>query len=121
VDKSGKIKIVIPNPGILPMNSLETTTEELFDRCLALTVKGPYFLVQKAGPCMSAGSRVVLLSTTSNIASTVTPTYFLYNASKGAIDQTVLVMSKELAAKGIMVNAATPGPTGTELFLKGNV
>lgn len=29
------------------------------------------------------------------------------------------VMSKELAKKGIMVNCVAPGPTSTDLFLKG--
>ncbi len=119
VDMFGKIDIVIPNAGVLPMNNLETTTEATFDKCFALNVKGPYFLVQKAVPYMSAGSRVILLSTTVNVASTVTPNYLLHCASKGAIDQMARVMSKELAAKGIMVNAVAPGPTATELFLKG--
>lgn len=31
----------------------------------------------------------------------------------------VRVMSKDLAAKGISVNAVAPGPTGTELFYQG--
>lgn len=29
------------------------------------------------------------------------------------------VMSKDLARKGIMVNCVSPGPTATDLFLKG--
>lgn len=68
---------------------------------------------------MSAGSHVILLSTTLNVISTVIPNYLLYNATKGAIEQMVRVMSKELASKGIIVNAVASGPTGTELFLKG--
>lgn len=119
VNKFGKIDLVIPNAGVLPMSTLEMTTEETFDKTFALNVKGPYFLVQKAVPYMTAGSRVILLSTTVNVVSTVTPNYLLYAASKGAIDQMVRVMSKDLASKGIMVNAVAPGPTGTELFLKG--
>jgi 3-oxoacyl-[acyl-carrier protein] reductase len=46
VGKFGKIDILVPNAGILPMKDLETTTEEDFDQCMALNVKGPYFLVQ---------------------------------------------------------------------------
>lgn len=119
VERFGKIDIVIANAGILPMNNLETTTEAIFDRAFALNVKGPYFLVQKARPHMSAGSRVILLSTSLNVASIVGPNYLLYTATKGAIDQMVRVMSKDLAAHGIIVNAVAPGPTATELFLKG--
>ena len=46
IDKFGKIDILIPCAGMLPMSPLESTTEELFDNIFALNVKGPYFLVQ---------------------------------------------------------------------------
>lgn len=69
-----------------PSNNLETTTEESFDKCFALNVKGPYFLVRKATPLMAAGSRVILLSMSLNVASTVTPNYLLHSTTKRAID-----------------------------------
>lgn len=68
---------------------------------------------------MREGSHIVFLSTTLTAASTVTPNYLLYCATKGAIEQMVRVMSKGLAGKGISVNAVSPGPTATELFLRG--
>ena len=46
VDKFGKIDILIPNAGVLPMKDLEHTTEQDFDNTFALNVKGPYFLAQ---------------------------------------------------------------------------
>ena len=46
VTKFGKIDILIPNAGIMPMRDLEHTTEEDFDRVYNITVKGPYFLAQ---------------------------------------------------------------------------
>lgn len=46
VEKFGKIDILIPNAGIMPMRDLEHTTEEDFDRVYNITVKGPYFLAQ---------------------------------------------------------------------------
>ena len=119
VDRFGKIDILVPNAGILPMKTLEATSEEDYDKCMTLNVKGPYFLVQKAIPHMQKGSRVVLLSTTLCAASTVTPNYMLYLTSKGAIEQMTRVMAKELGPKDIAVNAVAPGPTATELFLKG--
>jgi len=68
---------------------------------------------------MSAGGRIVFFSTTLAAASTVTPNYLAYCASKGAVEQLTRVMSKDLARKGIMVNCVAPGPTATELFMKG--
>ncbi|KAI4130842.1 MAG: hypothetical protein LQ338_001519 [Usnochroma carphineum] len=119
VDRFGKIDIVIANAGVAPMKDLEHTTEEDFDMTMAVNVKGPYFLCQKAAPHMPSGSHVILLSTSLCINSAVLPHYLLYNASKGAIEQMNRVMAKDLARKGIAVNAIAPGPTGTELFYKG--
>lgn len=120
VSTYGKIDILIPNAGILPMKDIQSTTEADFDLAFGLNIKGPYFLVQKALPHMANGSSIILLSTSLNYASTVQGPYTLYCATKGAIDQIVRLLSKDLLAKkGINVNAIAPGPTGTELFFKG--
>jgi len=119
VQKFGKIDVLVPCAAILPMKDLEHTSEADFDDTVRLNVKGPYFLVQKAAPHMPEGSHVVLISTSLTVASMVTPGYLLYNTTKGAIEQMTRVMSKDLARKGIVVNAVAPGPTGTELFFKG--
>ncbi|OCK83375.1 putative oxidoreductase [Lepidopterella palustris CBS 459.81] len=119
VDKWGKIDILVANAGIMPMRDLERTTEEDFDRVMAVNVKGPYFLVQKSTPHMPPQSHIILLSTTLCAASTVLPPYLLYLTSKGAIEQMTRVLAKDLGRKGIAVNAVAPGPTATELFLKG--
>jgi 3-oxoacyl-[acyl-carrier protein] reductase len=120
VSKFGRIDILVPNAGMMPMADIETTTEETFDRTFNLNVKGPYFLVQKALPHMAPGSSIVLLSTTQCHASTVTPPYTLYCATKGAIEQLTRLLSKDLLAKkGIRVNAIAPGPAATDLFLEG--
>lgn len=120
VEKYGKIDILIPNAGILALKDIESTTEADFDRSFALNVKGPYFLVQKALPHMPRGGSIILISTTQNHASSVAAPYTLYCSTKGAIEQLVRVLSKDLQAqKGIRVNAIAPGPTGTELFYEG--
>jgi len=115
----GKIDILIANAGILPMKDLASTTELDFDQTFGLNVKGPYFLAQKAAPHMPAGSHIIFFSTTLCAASTVMPNYLLYVTTKGAIEQMTRVLSKDLARKDISVNCVAPGPTGTELFLKG--
>lgn len=115
----GKIDILVPNAGILPMIDLKNTSEDDFDQIYKLNVKGPYFLVQKALPHMASGSHIVLLSSTITGASNVMPSYLLYSTTKGAVEQMVRVMSKDLMRQGICVNAVAPGPTATELFFKG--
>ncbi|KAL8782661.1 MAG: hypothetical protein Q9213_005200 [Squamulea squamosa] len=119
IEKFRKIDILIPNAATGTTKDLEQTTEEDFDYTMALNVKGPYFLCQKAVPHMAPGSHIILLSTSLCINSGLTPNYLLYVTSKGAVEQMTRVMAKDVARKGITVNAIAPGPTGTELFYKG--
>lgn len=51
--------------------------------------------------------------------STIAPSYLLYVTTKGAVEQMTRIMCKDLASKGIVVNAVAPGPTATEMFYKG--
>jgi 3-oxoacyl-[acyl-carrier protein] reductase len=68
---------------------------------------------------MAHGSHIVFFSITLCAASMMTPNYLMYVTTKGTVKQMARVMSKDLARKGISVNAVAPGPTGTDLFFKG--
>lgn len=46
VDRFGRIDIVIANAGSLPIRDLASTSEQDFNHCMDLNVKGPYFLIQ---------------------------------------------------------------------------
>ncbi|KAH7319394.1 hypothetical protein BKA65DRAFT_101415 [Rhexocercosporidium sp. MPI-PUGE-AT-0058] len=115
----GRLDILVACAGIMQLNELESISEEEFDVTFNLNVKGPLFLAQKAAPHMTTGGRIILFSTTLCAASTIAPNYLAYVSSKGAIEQMTRVLSKDLARKGIMVNAVAPGPTATDLFMKG--
>ena len=119
VERFGKVDVVIPNAGMMPMKDLEHTTEDVFDRIYNLNVKGPYFLAQKAAPHMPEGGRIIFVSTGIARNSAVPPAYLLYASTKGAVEQMTRVLSKDLGRKGITVNAIAPGPTATDLFFEG--
>lgn len=120
VERFGRIDIVIANAGSLPIRDLASTSEQDFNDCMDVNVKGPYFLIQKAVPHLHPGARVILVSSALCHVSTVSPPYLLYLTTKGAIEQMIRVLAQDLGPKEITVNAIAPGPTDTELVTPGN-
>ncbi|KAI0020785.1 NAD(P)-binding protein [Xylariomycetidae sp. FL0641] len=117
----GRLDVVVANAGSLALADLAHTTEAQFDAAYALNVKGPFFLAQRAAPHLPAGGggRLVFLSSGVARNSALAPAYALYVSTKGAVEQLVRALAKDLARQGVTVNAVAPGPTATELFMNG--
>ncbi|GBE89711.1 Versicolorin reductase 1 [Sparassis crispa] len=115
----GKLDILVLNAGIMGNASLTEVTEEFFDRHFQVNVKAPFFMVKAAAPLMKSGGRIILFSTSLTQNSMIAPNYLVYAATKGAVEQMTRVLSKDLGAKGLTVNAISPGPIDTDLFRTG--
>lgn len=106
------LDILVNNAGVYPMGTLETTTEEDFDRTFAVNVKGLFFTTQEAVKRMPQGGRVINISTT--LTRVGSNSMLAYSASKGAVDILTRDMALALGPKGITVNAINPGLVRTE-------
>lgn len=108
---SGRLDIVVANAGVGDYAPLGKITEEEYEQTTSINFKGTIFTVQKALPLLSAGASVTLLS--SSAALRATPGPGVYAATKAAIRSLARTWAAELAARGIRVNALTPGPIET--------
>jgi 3-oxoacyl-[acyl-carrier protein] reductase len=113
----GKIDVLINNAGIMITKLLKDTTDEDFSRQFDINVRGTFNTMREAATKLANNGTIINLSTT--LTRVMIPTYGTYVATKGAVEQLTRVFAKEVGSRGITVNAVLPGPTNTELFIKG--
>lgn len=117
LDTFGKIDVVVHTAGIMPMSNIADGNLEVFDKVIATNLRGSYIVMSQAAKHVSEGGRILAFS--SSVLAKSFPGYGPYCASKGGVEGLVHVLANELRGRNITVNAVAPGPTGTELFLKG--
>ncbi|CAL1712623.1 unnamed protein product [Somion occarium] len=118
-EKLGVPDILVLNAGVMGHKPLAEVDEEYYDLHFNTNVKGPLFLVKAAAGVMKSGSRIIFVSTTLTKATTILPMGLIFAATKGAIEQTVRVLAKDLGERGMTVNAIAPGAVDTPLFREG--
>ena len=112
----GQLDILFINAGIVQLQPIEQWTEEAFDRSFAVNVKGPFFLIQALLPVFAAKASIVLNGSVN--AHIGMPNTSVYAATKASLISFVRTLSGELIARGIRVNAVSPGPISTPLYSK---
>lgn len=117
VGKYGGLHILVNNAGILIRKSIEETTEEEWDRIMAVNVKGVFFGTKHAIPAMrnSGGGSIVNISSTAGIVASLggSPSY---TATKGAVRLFTKTTAIQYAKDGIRCNSVHPGPIDTEMI-----
>jgi len=109
----GAIDILVNNAGVYEFSPLDSITPEHFHKQFNLNVLGLLLTTQEAVRAFNdKGGSVVNIS--SGVSTIAPPNSAVYTATKGAVDAITMVLSKELAAQKIRVNAVNPGMIATE-------
>jgi 3-oxoacyl-[acyl-carrier protein] reductase len=113
----GGVDVLVNNAGIMKLAKIADSDDALFDRQIAVNLKGSFNAMREAARRLRDGGRIVNFST--SVVGTKLETYAVYAATKSAVETMTAILSKELRGRSITVNAVAPGPTATDLFLNG--
>jgi NAD(P)-dependent dehydrogenase (short-subunit alcohol dehydrogenase family) len=115
----GALHVLFNNAGIFPDGDglPEETDESVFDRVIAVNLKGVFFGCKYGIPALRRAGGGSIVNTASFVALMGAATaQIAYTASKGA----VLAMTREIAVahakQGIRANSLCPGPVNTPLL-----
>lgn len=109
----GALDILVNNAGVYEFAPLDAITPEHFHKQFDLNVLGLLLTTREAVRAFSdKGGSIVNIS--SGVSTITPPNSAVYTATKAAVDAITMVLSKELAARKIRVNAVNPGMIKTE-------
>jgi len=109
---TGGIQLLVNNAGIAHVGTVETTTEEEFDRLLSVNVRGVYNCLQAIIPFMKKSGGAIL--NMASIASSVgLPDRFAYSMTKGAVVGMTLSVARDYVSQNIRCNCISPARVHT--------
>jgi NAD(P)-dependent dehydrogenase (short-subunit alcohol dehydrogenase family) len=109
----GRIDVLVNNAGIAPVPpSLLDVTDDLFDKTIAVNLKGPLRLTALAGEHMPPGGAVINISSKASLYPT--PFTVVYAAAKAGLNALTKAAANELGPRGIRVNAIVCGTFHTD-------
>jgi len=115
-DELGPIWLLVNNAGWdRPMPFLKTD-RALWDRIIRINLYGPLNTHHVVAPFMveRGGGRIVNIA--SDAARVGTSDEAVYSACKGGLISFTKSVARELARKGVLLNAVCPGPTNTPMM-----
>ncbi|MDY7105474.1 MAG: SDR family oxidoreductase [Actinomycetota bacterium] len=107
----GTVDGLFLNAGLGAFQPLDAVDATELDRQYRVNVRGPLLQLRALSPLLADGASVLL--NTSVLNDLGMPGSAVYAATKGAVRSAMNVLANELGARGIRVNAISPGPIDT--------
>ncbi|CZR64643.1 probable dehydrogenases with different specificities (related to short-chain alcohol dehydrogenases) [Phialocephala subalpina] len=117
LESSGRpknIDILVNNAGVEVVKALGTITAEDFAKVYDLNVRGALLMTQAVLPHLSAGGRIINISSVGSRAGF--KEMGIYCSSKAALEGLTRCWAAELGKNGTTVNAVNPGPVQSEML-----
>jgi len=116
IDSFGGVDILFNNAGIIRRASVIDTTEEQWERVMAVNVKSIFLMSKYSIPHMVQAGGGVILNTSSGWGLVGGRDAVSYCASKAAVVNLTKAMALDHGAQNIRVNCVCPGDTDTPML-----
>ena len=117
VAEFGRLDVLVNNAGIAPVPpSLEGVTEDLFDKTIAVNLKGPLRLSGVAAGYLPDGGSIINISSVASVRPS--PHTVVYAAAKAGLNALTKASAQELGPRGIRVNCIICGTFQTDSFAR---
>lgn len=108
LERFGKIDILVNNAGVqYQADSILDISDEQFDHTMKVNIYGMFYLTKMVVPYLKEGASIINLSSITTFYGD--PQLIDYVTTKGAIVGFTRSLARNLALKGIRVNAIAPG------------
>ena len=112
----GKLDVLFNNAGIIRRANVIDTTEDEWDRVMAVNVKSIFLMSKYAIPYMEKAGGGSIINTSSGWGLKGGGNAISYCASKGAVTNMTRAMAIDHGPQKIRVNAVCPGDTDTPML-----
>ena len=110
VEYFGRLDVALCHAGIVVSSPVLEYSEKDWDEVMAINLKGAFLVAQAAARMMvQQGTEGKIVFTSSWVQDVPWPEITLYTVSKSGMNMLMRGMARELASKGIRVNAVAPG------------
>ena len=114
-DNFGPVGVLVNNAGILSVSTIESVSEEEWDRVMATNLKGPFLMSRAVLPSMRRAGGGAIVNVGSVLGLVAMKQRAAYCASKGGLTQLTKAMALDHAHENIRVNCICPSIVETEL------
>lgn len=119
VDRFGRVDVMVNNAGIeQPLQRVIDTTEDVYREVLDTNLWGVIAGCRAVGHLMAAQEYGSIINTASQLGKVAFETWGIYAASKAGVISVTQAAARELAPKGVRVNAICPGTFDTPLAMR---